>query len=67
LKHAIAFLEKDDKVKVTVWFSGREIQFTDQGELLILRFVDALKEYGKIQDMPKLENKKMSVTINPKK
>jgi len=67
LKHAINFLEKGDKVKTTVWFHGREIQFADQGELLILRFVDALKEYGKIESMPKLENKRMSVTINPKK
>jgi len=67
LKHAINFLEKEDKVKATVWFKGRQIQFSDQGELLLLRFVDELKNYGKIETMPKLENKRMSVTIYPKK
>jgi len=67
LRHAINFLEKGDKVKTTVRFSGREIQFVDQGELLLLRFVDKLKDYGKIEEMPKLVNKRMSVTINPKK
>ena len=44
LKHAINFLERGDKVKTTVWFTGREVQFADQGELLLLRFVDELKD-----------------------
>lgn len=67
LNHAINFLEKGDKVKATVWFRGREIQFVEQGELLLLKFIDQLSEYGKIESMPKLENKRMSVIIIPKK
>jgi len=67
LKHAINFLEKGDKVKAIVWFKGREIVFADQGELLLLRFVNDLKDYGKIETMPKLENKRMSIIITPKK
>jgi len=67
LKHAINFLERGDKVKGVVFFSGREIQFIDHGELLLLRFVDDLKDYGKIESMPKLDGKRLSVIITPKK
>lgn len=67
LKHAKNFLENGDKVKANVFFSGREIQFKEQGKLLLLRFIESLKDYGKIEQLPKLENKKMWVIINPKK
>jgi translation initiation factor IF-3 len=66
LKHAINFLEKGDKVKATIFFSGREITFKEQGELLLLKFVDELKEIGKPENLPKLENKKMWIIISPK-
>jgi translation initiation factor IF-3 len=67
LKHAIKFLENGDKVKANIFFSGREINFKDIGQLLLLRFVDELKDYGKVETLPKLEGNKMSVQISPKK
>ena len=67
LKHAKNFLERGDRVKALVFFSGREIQFQDQGKFLLLKFVDELKEFGKIEQLPKLEGKRMWVIINPKK
>jgi translation initiation factor IF-3 len=67
LKHALNFLEKGDKVKATIYFSGREIQFNKQGELLLLNFIDKLKKFGKIEQLPKLDKKRMWVLINPKK
>lgn len=66
LNHAISFLEKGDKVKATIIFSGREITFKEQGELLLLNFYNKLKDYGKLENLPKLENKKLWVIINPK-
>jgi len=66
LKHAVGFLTKGDKVKAYVRFMGREIQFFDQGKLLLLNFVDKLSEYGKIEQMPVLNNKRLSVVIVPK-
>ncbi|MDR2064982.1 MAG: translation initiation factor IF-3 [Prevotellaceae bacterium] len=67
LKHAKSFLEEGAKVKAYVFFKGRSILFTQQGEILLLRFVNDLEEYGKIEQMPKLEGKRMTVFINPKK
>lgn len=67
LKHAINFLEKGDKVKATIFFSGREITFKEQGELLLLKFVDELKDIGKPENLPKLENKRMWIIIYPNK
>lgn len=67
LNHAINFLKDGDKVKAFIFFSGREINFIDIGQILLLKFVDALKDYGKIEAMPKLEGKRLWVLITPKK
>jgi len=67
LKHAINFLSKNDRVRFIVWFKGREIQYVDQGKILLLNLVNELKKYGKIEQLPKLEGKKLSITIMPLK
>lgn len=67
LKNAIDFLKKGAKVKAYVFFKGRTIVFKDRGEILLLRFAQELEEYGLIEQMPKLEGKKMIMMINPKK
>jgi translation initiation factor IF-3 len=66
LKHAKSFLEEGSKVKAYVFFKGRSILFTQQGEILLLRFANDLEEYGKIEQMPKLEGKRMTIFVNPK-
>ncbi|MDR3287365.1 MAG: translation initiation factor IF-3 [Prevotellaceae bacterium] len=66
LKHAKSFLEEGAKVKAYVFFKGRSILFTQQGEILLLRFANDLEEYGKIEQMPKLEGKRMTIFMNPK-
>jgi translation initiation factor IF-3 len=65
LKHAKNFLTKGNKLKISVWFSGREIQFVDTGKLLLLKFVDNLSDFGVPENMPKLENRRMFVFLNP--
>jgi len=67
LKHAIGFLEGGSKVKAFVFFKGRSIVFKDRGSILLLKFAQELEEYGVIEQMPKLEGKKMIMMINPKK
>ncbi len=67
LKHAIKFLEEGNKVKVEVFFRGRTIIYKDQGEAQLLRFAEALLEYGKPEMMPKLEGKRMIMIIAPNK
>jgi len=67
LKHAIKFLQENNKVKVTIFFRGREIMFRDKGEFMILSFVESLKDYGIAESMPKLEGKRMSLFVRPKK
>lgn len=67
LKHAIKFLEEGAKVRSYVYFKGRSILFKEQGELLLLRFANDLEEYGKVDQLPKLEGKRMTITISPKK
>jgi translation initiation factor IF-3 len=67
LKHAIKFLEDGNKVKAFVFFSGRENKYIDIGQIMLLKFVDALSEYGKVENMPKLDGKRLWVIINPKK
>ena len=67
LKHAIDFLKQGAKVKAYVFFKGRAIVFKDRGEILLLRFAQELEEYGIIEQLPKLEGKKMIMMINPKK
>lgn len=66
VKGAIKFLKDGDKVKVTVRFGGREMNHTGDGEVLIDRFADTVKEYGVMDKRPKLEGKRMSVIISPK-
>lgn len=67
LKHAKNFLNEGDKVKAYVFFRGRSILFKDQGEVLLLRFANDLEEYGKVEQMPVLEGKRMIIFIAPKK
>lgn len=67
LKHATKFLNEGAKVKAYVFFKGRSILFKEQGEILLLRFVQELEEYGKVEQLPKLEGKRMSIFITPKK
>ena len=67
VNHAIRFLKEGCKVKVDVFFKGRSIVYKDQGELILLKFAQALEEYGKLEQMPKLEGKRMIIVINPKK
>ena len=67
LKHAQQFLSDGDKVKAYVFFRGRSILFKEQGEVLLLRFANDLEEYGKVEQMPKLEGKKMFLFLAPKK
>lgn len=67
LKHAKSFLEGGDKVKAYVFFKGRSILFKEQGEILLLRFASDLEDYGKVEQMPILEGKKMIITFSPKK
>lgn len=67
LKHAKSFLSAGDKVKAYVFFRGRSILFKEQGEVLLLRFANDLEEYGKVEQMPVLEGKRMILFIAPKK
>ena len=67
LKHAIGFLQEGSKVKSYVFFKGRSILFKEQGEVLLLRFAQDLEEYGKVEQMPQLEGKRMIMMISPKK
>ena len=66
LKHAIKFLGEGAKLKVHVYFSGRTIVFKERGELLLLKFAQSLEAYGKIEQLPKLEGRRMILTISPK-
>lgn len=67
LKHAKEFLSEGDKVKAYVFFRGRSILFKEQGEVLLLRFANDLEEYGKVEQMPVLEGKRMTIFIAPRK
>ncbi len=67
LKHAKGFLEEGSKVKAYVFFKGRSILFKEQGEVLLLRFASDLEEFGKLEQMPVLEGKRMTIMISPKK
>lgn len=66
VKHAEAFLKEGNKVKAYVHFAGRTIVFKERGEILLLKFAQALEEVGKVDQMPKLEGKRMHVLISPK-
>lgn len=67
LKHAKSFLEEGSKVKAYVFFKGRSILFKEQGEVLLLRFANDLEEYGKVEQLPVLEGKRMIIMLTPKK
>jgi len=67
LKHAQSFLQEGCKVKAYVFFRGRSILFSEQGEKLLLRFAVELEEFGKAEQMPKLEGKRMIMMIAPVK
>lgn len=67
LNHAKKFLEDGSKVKAYVFFKGRSIVFKDRGEILLLKFAQELEDYGIVEQMPKLEGKKMIMMIQPKK
>ena len=66
-KHAIKFLEAGAKLKAFVFFKGRSIVFKDQGQILLLRLAQDLEEYGTVEQMPKLEGKRMIMFIASKK
>lgn len=67
LRHAISFLQEGSKVRAYVFFRGRSIVFKDQGKLLLLRFANDLDEYARVDQLPKLEGKRMSMLFSPKK
>lgn len=67
LNHAKKFLEDGAKVKVDVFFKGRSIIYKDKGEIILLKFAQELEEYGKVEQMPRLEGKRMIMIIAPKK
>jgi len=66
LKHAINFLKDGSKVKAYVHFVGRTIVFKERGEILLLKFAQALEEYAKVEQLPKLEGKRMFLMLSPK-
>ena len=67
LKHAQEFLNEGNKVRAYVFFRGRSILFKEQGEVLLLRFANDLEEYAKVEQLPKLDGKKMFLYLAPKK
>ncbi len=66
VKHAVNFLKEGAKVKSYVHFAGRSIVYKERGEILLLRFAQALEEFGKVEQMPHLEGKRMFLLIAPK-
>ena len=66
VKHAVNFLGEGSKVKAYVHFVGRSIVYKERGEILLLKFAQALEEYGKVEEMPHLEGKRMFMMLSPK-
>ncbi len=66
-KHAEKFLKEGAKLKAFVFFKGRSIIFKEQGQILLLRLAQDLEELGKVEQMPRLEGKRMTMFIAPKK
>lgn len=66
-KHREKFLKEGAKLKAYVFFKGRSIIYKDQGEILLLKLAQELEEFGKVEQMPKLEGKRMTMFIAPKK
>ena len=67
LRHAEKFLKEGAKVKAFVFFKGRSILFKEQGEILLLKLATSLEDIGAVEQMPKLEGKRMTMYISPKK
>jgi translation initiation factor IF-3 len=67
LKHALKFLEEGAKVKAYVFFKGRSILFKEQGEAILLKLAQELEEVGKVEQLPRLEGKRMIMFVSPKK
>jgi translation initiation factor IF-3 len=67
MRHAEKFLKDGSKVKAFVFFKGRSIIFKEQGEILLLKLATALEELGTVEQMPRLEGKRMTMIISPKK
>ena len=67
VNHAVKFLKEGCKVRVDVFFKGRMIVYKDQGELILLKFAQAVEEFGKPEQLHKLEGKRMIMILNPKK
>lgn len=67
VKHGVKFLEEGSKIKAYVQFKGRAIVFKDRGELILLKFIKELEEYGSAEELPKLEGRRMMVVLSPKK
>jgi translation initiation factor IF-3 len=67
LKHAQKFLEEGSKVKAYVFFKGRSIVYKEQGEVLLLKFANELEDFGKVEQLPLMEGKKMQIMIAPRK
>ena len=67
MKHAEKFLKEGAKLKALVFFKGRSIVFKEQGQILLLRLAQDLEEFGKVEQLPKLEGKRMTMFISPKK
>lgn len=65
--HALNFLKQGAKVRAFVFFRGRTILFKEQGELLLLKFAQELEEFGKVEQLPTLDGKKMTMILSPKK
>ena len=66
-KHALKFLQEGAKLKAFVFFKGRSIIYKDKGEILLLRLAQDLEDFGKVEQMPRLEGKRMTMFIAPKK
>ncbi len=66
-KHAEKFLKEGAKLKAFVFFKGRSIVFKEQGQILLLKLAQELEEFGKVEQLPKLEGKRMTMFISPKK
>jgi len=66
LRHAINFLKDGAKVKAYVHFAGRSIIYKERGEILLLKFIQELEEYGKVEQLPKLEGKRMIILMSSK-
>ena len=65
MKHAIKFLEEGNKVKAYVHFRGRAIAYKEKGEIILLKFAQALEDYGKVELLPKLEGNRMFLHMAP--